>query len=448
MPQKSIDQLAKQLALGKLSEQTRAFLQIWKLAKKQGVQPASINKLYLRRGEGKIPADFTVPAINIRGMTYDVAQTIFKSASNHKVGTVIFELARSEMGYTNQPPHEYAGIILAAAIKQNYHYPVFIQGDHFHFRLPNKKTFQQNFQQSEMAAIKKLSLAAIDAGFYNIDIDASTLVDYNQSEIKKQQKANYAATAELANFIRKHQPQEIQISLGGEIGHIGGKNSTKEELRAFIQGFEENLTLKQTGLSKISIQTGTHHGGVVLPDGSLAEVAVDFETIAALSQEAKKHGLGGVVQHGASTLPEEYFAQFPQAGTLEIHLATEFQNIIFDHPAFPQDLLQQMHQWLDREKAKQRKSNQTDEQFYYEFRKTAWGAFKEEIWYLPQSVKQDLLTTLTNKIDFLFNALNVVNTRKIVDEIVQPVVPDKTKVQVKKEQPALTPADSAGSDPD
>ncbi len=56
-----------------------------------------------------------------------------------------------------------------------------------------------------------------------------------------------------------------QYLVGGEIGEVGGHNSTEEELRAYLDGFKAKLSKhgKLTGLSKISIQTGTSHGGVV-----------------------------------------------------------------------------------------------------------------------------------------------------------------------------------------
>lgn len=425
----NIDDLAQQLTLGTQQEKNQAFLQIWQMARELGAMPASINNLYLKRASGKIPANFTVPAVNLRGMTYDLARTIFKTALAKNVGAFIFELARSEMAYTNQPPHEYAGVILAAAVREKYHHPIFIQGDHFHFRLPEGEITAE----TEFDEISRLSLEAMDAGFYNIDIDASTLVDYSHREIALQQEPNFLATAIMTNFIRQHQPSGIEISLGGEIGHIGGKNSTVEELRAFANGFNQNLEPSAGGLSKISIQTGTHHGGVVMADGSLAKVSVDFETLKKLSAEARKFGMGGAVQHGASTLPEKYFSQFPQAETLEIHLATEFQNIILDHPAFPKDLLGEMYRWLDENKGREKKNDDSKQQFYYQMRKTAWGAFKKEVWEIEPEVKEELLQSIAEKFEFLFEALNVENTLDMVDDLIKPIMPEKTEVKLVKD---------------
>jgi fructose/tagatose bisphosphate aldolase len=131
--------------------------------------------------------------------------------------------------------------------------------------------------------------------------------------------------------VREIEPEGVTVSLGGEIGEVGGHNSTVEELRAFMDGYIREAG-DAAGISKISVQTGTSHGGVVLPDGTLADVKVDFDTLQELSRIAREeYGLGGAVQHGASTLPPTAFNKFPEIGTVEIHLATNFQNIIYDN---------------------------------------------------------------------------------------------------------------------
>src|SRR5687768_1712162 len=106
-------------------------------APRLGAFPASIHDLYIAAGRDEY-ANRTAPAINVRGLTYDVARTILRAARQTETKIVLFELARSEMGYTEQRPGEYASNILAAAIKEGYQGPVFIQGDHYQF---NAKTY-------------------------------------------------------------------------------------------------------------------------------------------------------------------------------------------------------------------------------------------------------------------------------------------------------------------
>src|ERR1035437_4402155 len=88
--------------------------QLREMAYAGGLFFASIQNLYDAIGRGKYKG-FTVPAMNLRGMTYDVARAIFRAALKNKVGPFVFGIARSEMGYTRQPPSEFAAVSGAAA---------------------------------------------------------------------------------------------------------------------------------------------------------------------------------------------------------------------------------------------------------------------------------------------------------------------------------------------
>jgi fructose/tagatose bisphosphate aldolase len=370
---------------------------------------------------------FTVPAINIRGLTYDVARAIFRKAIEMNVGAFIFEIARSEIGYTKQRPLEYAAVVLGAAVREGFEGPVFIQGDHF--QLVRKNYLSD--PDAETKYIRGLIQESIEAEFYNIDIDASTLVDLDKPTVKEQQRPNFDRTTELAEHVRSLQPSGIDVSVGGEIGEIGGKNSTPEELMAFLDGFKE--TFKGTkGLSKLSVQTGTAHGGVVLADGSLAKVKIDFETLRVLSDLArKKYGLSGCVQHGASTLPEEAFHMFPETETSEIHLATGFQNMIYDSKYLPAVFRQEVYNFIETEYAKERKEGQTEEQFIYSTRKKGFGPLKKKWWDLPYEVKNPIMKELESRFALLFTKLKVINTSEIVKKSIRSVI-------VKKGIPDLT----------
>ncbi|MFA5320502.1 MAG: class II fructose-bisphosphate aldolase [Candidatus Omnitrophota bacterium] len=384
------------------------------LAYKKGIYLSSIEGLYEARGKGEF-SGFTVPAVNLRSMTYDLARAMFRVAIKNNSGAFIFEIAKSEMGYTGQPPVEYSAVILAAAIKEGYKGPVFVQGDHFQV---NAKKFKEDAEK-EIESLKALIAEAVESGFYNIDIDSSTLVDLSQPDVRKQQFNNYDVCARLTHYIRQVQPRGIEVSVGGEIGEVGSKNSTPEDLRAFMQGFRDRLRKGRKGISKISIQTGTSHGGVVLPDGSIAQVKLDFDTLKNLSRLAREEfGLAGAVQHGASTLPAEAFHNFPATETAEVHLATEFQNMILDSKHFPAELKSKIYEWLKVNAASERKEGETEEQFFYKSRKKALGPFKKEIMSLPLEVKDAIAAELEAKFEFLFKQLNNVNNSEIVNKYI------------------------------
>ncbi|OGX25959.1 MAG: aldolase [Omnitrophica WOR_2 bacterium RIFCSPHIGHO2_02_FULL_45_21] len=436
---KDITDFVKDLiAIEDIETKKRIYKKILAITYKQGIYPSSIHDFYSARGRGEL-SGFTAPAINLRSMTYDLARAIFRVAIRNNSGAFIFEIAKSEMGYTAQPPCEYSAVILAAAIKEEYRGPVFIQADHTQVNL---KKFKEA-PEEEMDYLKALIEEAVEFGFYNIDIDSSTLVDLTQATVKKQQELNFETCAKLTQFIRRIEPRGITISVGGEIGEVGHKNSTAEELRVFMEGFKERLRKGLAGISKISVQTGTSHGGVVLADGSIAQAALDFDTLKILSWLARsEYGLSGAVQHGASTLPSEAFHKFAECETAEVHLATEFQNMIYDSRHFPQELKEKIYQWLKVNAASERKIGETDEQFFYKTRKKALGPFKREIIGLADSLRDAIAAEIEVKFEFLFKQLNVINKKELVDKYVSL----KRVISRKRKQGAAVAHDGQGAD--
>jgi fructose/tagatose bisphosphate aldolase len=424
---KDVAKLAEISAIGAPELKGFSRFCIRSAAENLGIYPASIHELYMGKGRGDVPLTFSVPAMNLRVLAFDAARIVFKTALKVNGSAFIFEIARSEMVYTDQKPGEYASSILAAAIAEGYRGPVFIQGDHFQASLKKMETLPD----VEIKVLKNLIKEAVAAGFFNIDIDTSTLVDLNKTALPEQQAKNVGNSALFTDYIRSHEPANVTISVGGEIGEVGGHNSTEIELRTYLNGFNKallDLNPKAKGLSKISVQTGTSHGGVVLADGSIAKVSVDFDTLRNLSRVARKdYGLGGTVQHGASTLPEEAFGKFVENEACEVHLATNFVNMFFD--LIPQHLKEEMYAYLDKECASDRKPDMTNEQFYYKTRKNTIGVFKEKSWKLSPEQKAPILNAWETQFTKLFHLLGVKDTKKYVDHwipktIVEPKLVD------------------------
>src|SRR5437899_8322323 len=266
-----IDALVRKAVFGTEDEKAYARWMIWEMGQKAGVRPASIHELYLARGRGEVPA-FTTPAMNVRILAYDTGRAVFRAAKRLDVGALICEIARSEIGYTEQRPAEFVAVMTAAALREGFTGPLFIQGDHVQV---NAKQYGVH-PETELQAIRTLIDEELHAGFYNIDVDTSTLVDLSQATLDAQQRVNYERAADLTKFIRDREPEGVTVSVGAEIGEVGGKNSDVHELKAFMDGYVRALARLEggpyTGISKISVQTGTSHGGVVLPDGSIAKV--------------------------------------------------------------------------------------------------------------------------------------------------------------------------------
>ncbi len=389
---------------------------IWEASQLLGAPSASINDLYMARGRGEV-SGFTVPAVNLRTQVFDMAAAMCRAADAIDAGTMIFELARSEQEYTFQRPGEYITSVLAGCIYAGWRGPVFVQGDHYQFNAAK----YANDAEATTEAIRKATRDAIGVGYCNIDIDSSTLVDLSQPTVDDQQRVNYERAAEISAVIREVEPPGLTVSIGGEIGEVGKQNSTEEELRAYLRRYRATLDRlagpSTVGLSKVSVQTGTSHGGVPLPGGGVAQVALDFETLERLSAVAREHGLAGAVQHGASTLPDELFHRFPEIETAEIHLATGFQNLLYEHPAFPAELLRDIEAWCQLNTADERKPGESDDVFLYKTRKKALGPYKRALWELP--TKAEILADQERKLRFLFEQLKIHGTREMVARYIE-----------------------------
>jgi fructose/tagatose bisphosphate aldolase len=386
---------------------------VWEASQELGCPSASIHDLYMARGRGEF-GGWTQPAINLRTQVFDMVAAGCRAAMELDAGSPIWELARSEQAYTFQRPGEYITGVLAGAIHAGWRGPVFVQGDHYQW---NAKNYAKD-PEAVTGALHEATLNALSVGYGNIDIDSSTLVDLAHETLDDQQRENYTRAAELAALIRSN--EELPISIGGEIGEVGKSNSTPAELRAYLDGFTREFRARAgaeaPGLSKVSVQTGTSHGGVPTADGKVAEVKLDFEVLRELGEVARTYGLAGAVQHGASTLPDELFHRFPAVETAEIHLATGFQNALYEHPAFPAELYGKVEDFCFAECDDERSEGQTDAQFVYKTRKKALGPIKRELWELP--TKDAIIADQQAKMRFLFEQLGVAGNRATVERYV------------------------------
>jgi fructose/tagatose bisphosphate aldolase len=388
---------------------------VWEASQELGCPSASIHELYMARARGEY-SGWTVPAINLRTQVFDMAAAACRAAMALDAGSVIFELARSEQEYTFQRPGEYITSVLAGCIWAGWRGPVFVQGDHYQFNAAKYKADPEAVTDT----LRKATVNALSVGYGNIDIDSSTLVDLSFDSLDDQQKVNYTRAAELSALIREHQDEGLMVSIGGEIGEVGKQNSTPDELRAYLDGYRRELDARAPGaigLAKVSVQTGTSHGGVPLPGGGVAEVKLDFETLKVLGEVCREYGLAGAVQHGASTLPDELFHRFPQVETAEIHLATGFQNALYEHEAFPAALYAQIERFCVENCADERKDGETETQFVYKTRKKALGTFKRELWDLE--TKDEVIASQQAKLRFLFEQLGITGNKAVVDRFVK-----------------------------
>lgn len=402
-----IERLVRQAVFGAGQARAAARWAIWEAAGSLGIFPDTLAPFLNACSQEVDALPMTVPALNLRALTYDMACAVFAAAHARDAGAVIFELARSEIGYTAQDLEEYVAVVLGAAIRTGHSGPVFFQGDHFQVHLDPYRADPE----SELAALRELIVAAIRAGFYNIDVGASGLVDYERETLPEQFARNCAVTAGLVAHIRAQQPDGVPIAVGAQVSPPWGRYSQLADVRAFMDGLMAALPAGLAGPDKISVYAGTRYGGEVQADGSLAEAAVDFGLLRQLAEVLRaEYGLPGIVQYGASTLPTAILHRFGEAQVCEVHLATGFQNTLFEHPAFPAGLRREIYAYLDRTFADRRPEGMTDAQFYYRERKRALGHFKRDLWALDGDIRAHLRMAWEHQIGAVFDQLNIANS--------------------------------------
>ena len=325
-----------------------------------------------------------------------MARTVFETAAAADVGAVILELARSEQTYTFQRPTDYATAVLAGAIAAGWQGPVFLQGDHYQF---NAKKYAAD-PEAMTEEIRRACRLAIDAGYRNIDIDSSTLVDLSKPTLDEQQRENYARAAELTALIRSLETDGVTISVGGEIGEVGKKNSTEAELRAYLDGLSARA--RRAGAGRDRHQQGQRPDRHVARRRAAAgrrrsaEVKLDFEVHRRLGEVARELRPGGhrparrvdAAGRAVPPLPGGRDGRDPPRDRLPEPL--------YEHPAFPAEMHEEIEAWCFENALDERKPDQTDEQFVYTTRKKAIGPFKRELWDL--ATKDEILAAQRRKI--------------------------------------------------
>ena len=414
MTTNEIRQRAYELAFARESEKRQRRAYIEAEAQRQGLFLGSINPVY-RGMASETYRGFTVPAMNIRGMVYDLAQAAFAAAKECDAGPFMFEIAPAELSEGGQTFDEYAGEVLAAALAQGYTGPVFLQGDHFHIESANA---------DDVSSVVRTCSEALSCGFYQIDIDASELVLPGGASQSEHESWNADVTAQVLKLVRGFGVPGSAAVLGGEVGRIGGELTSVEELRSYLTLLREKIGPQIAGIGKVSVNTGTQHGGRVGENGRIARMPVDFELILRLSSVARKEfGLPGVVQHGASTLGIDQLRRLPESGVNEVHLATAIQTTIFNSPAFPAGLLERMKRELTSSGGAKTGPESTvsqgwgDPTSFHDQAWRAWGRFKRELWELPEEVRESLRNDLKNWFLEVFLALGLNGRRAILAEI-------------------------------
>ncbi len=391
-----------------------------------GAVPSSIQNLYQARSQEDYTSK-TLLALNIRGLTYDTARAVFRTLKTLDCTATLFEYGVDEAAITDQSPSEFVCCVLAAAIKESYSGPVFLQAGRFRF---NGKNYLKNATE-ERTTVRNHIKELIDSGFYNIDVDTSRLVQSSRQTLAEKLRDCFEELANMTAYIRELQPKEIVVAMGGRTTVLEGTQTIEEELEVLLDGYFTSLKRQGVhldGIVKVGIHAGITEGSRPLPDGRVVHVQADAKTIETLNDLAiRQYRLGGVVLHEISTLTEQSLKQLPTMQVLEAHATSNLQDCILDSPHLPEELRQEIHGYLKDSHRALWREGITEEQFLYATRKACFGPFKKKFWDLDSDVKAALIEKLQEKITALLHTFALAETKALVREFVQPVVLPREK---------------------
>ena len=381
-----VERLARTSALapGIKTRKTAAFY-IRAAAEAKNIWFDSLSVFYEHSCSRKF-SGLVIPAFNIPGMTFSIARIIFRSYRKYNTGPFIFQLSPLEMADTAQTPWEYSACILAAAMRERYSGPIFIQCNAI--KLSDHISPDSSPDRFEPLAI--LLKDCINAGFYHFVLDDSVIDSLEQSELFS--CADFGDT--WFSLIRKNSPRVLDIQTGIELVKSPLHPDKQNDLEQYTQWIQSELIQRQA-------------------ECSVSKILRPFELCENGNDDSEKQNRSHFhVAYCERRKSKSKTQQWTETGVQELHSRRLFQDIIFDHPEFPLGLKEQLRVHLTQEYTIGTKPDWTDDQFYTKLRSRAWRSYKKALWSLDDRTKAIILGELEKTINHYFASSRLENAFK------------------------------------
>jgi fructose/tagatose bisphosphate aldolase len=242
--------------------------------------------------------DAMIMACNIR-CRLPVEGIVLASMASHS--PVIYEIAKSELNYTEFSPSSFVDFIVQENERLgNTQVPFAIHGDHITVKKPE-----------EVDGVRDLIGKELEAGFTSFAIDASHM----------ENEYNLAATSELAKPI-----VAAGLGLEVELGEIGAKSGSAEGFTqpAEAEWFIGELSQKGIHPDLLAINNGSIHGTYF---GSAHE-GIQLELTSEIWKAIQSWSVD-IAQHGITGTSLEKISSFIKYGIRKGNVGTLWQNISF-----------------------------------------------------------------------------------------------------------------------
>ena len=122
--------------------------------------------------------------------------------------------------------------VALVALLHKYHGPLFIQANHLKF---DGSRFEDD-REKLLEELKSKTKQAIHLGIFNINYDASQLVDMEASRITEKMLMNLKMVAMATNlWVRNFQPNGVVVSVSGNMGKSAGSLPGEADVKEFLQ---------------------------------------------------------------------------------------------------------------------------------------------------------------------------------------------------------------------
>ena len=259
-----------------------AFLLIYSIAWKLNIFPSSLQKIYKAQARHEISPQIKILSLDITEDSLANLRILFNSMNHEETKLLSLSINPKQMDQTWF--FSYITKILAAAILEDYSGPIFLQTDSIYF---DPLSFE-NDRDNLLDRLKKITQNAIKSGIYNLNLDASELIDLDQSVTSEKMLMNLKMVAMVTNlWVRNYQPNGITVSVSGKLGKAAMNFIQKDELKDYLkrlmkEGSRLRFNTAGDDISKIVVDYRTGN-----------EVSVDY--LGSLKLIAQNEfGLGGL----------------------------------------------------------------------------------------------------------------------------------------------------------
>ncbi|MGB3346755.1 MAG: class II fructose-bisphosphate aldolase [Candidatus Humimicrobiia bacterium] len=360
--------------------------------------------------------DVIVIAINVR--IKHCLRGVMEAAKEAD-SAIIFEIAKSEIGYTDQSPEEYVNYVKEIADRINFNTPYCIHGDHI--------TIPENTPEAIKSA-EEIVKKEVEAGFTSFAIDASHNFDLNAELTREQLADNIKITTRIAKLIeklmaekgKKREDYGLEVEVG-EIGKIDPETgeqelTTVDEAVTFIKALNENGVYPDL----IATNNGTVHGNIYDEEGNIIPIlGIDAVRTREIASSIAPLGVK-IAQHGITGTPLKLIHKLIDAGIVKGNVATNFQDIAIENMS--PELAKRMADWTMKnyaEKVRAKKPKISDREIIGKNIKYAIKVFKHEIEEIDDEYKQKISDASKKSATEFIEAFNGKGSGQIVKDYIR-----------------------------